>query len=153
MFVDMVKDDEVPCYDAVGNDSSFKEMPKVTFTERRRSATPNRWSNDEVRVVSCPSHPCNNKLIMSRHPSRFNSHCLTSGTHAMRSYCRSYSTGVNLRVMGAFVIIVLQQTKRLSYLNLLSHCFQSLVCYLRTCLLILMSSFWSGCPVQDNSFL
>ena len=40
VFVDMVEDDEVPCYDAVGSDTSFKEMPKVTFTETRRSATP-----------------------------------------------------------------------------------------------------------------
>ena len=125
VFVDMVEDYEVSCYDAVGNDPSFKEMPKVTFTETRRSATPNRWNNDEVRVVSCPSHPCRNKkLIMLRHPSRFNSHCLTCNTHAMRSYCRSYCIYVNIRVMDACGIIVLQRTKRLSYLNLLSYCFQ-----------------------------
>jgi len=55
VFVDIVEDFEVTCYDAVGHDSSFKEMPKEKFTERRRSATPNRWNNDEVRVVSCPS--------------------------------------------------------------------------------------------------
>ena len=54
VFVDTVEHDEVPCYDAVGNDSSFKEMPKVTFTERRRSATPNRWTNDEVRFDLIP---------------------------------------------------------------------------------------------------
>ena len=28
VFVDVVEDEEVPCYDAVGNDTSFKEMPK-----------------------------------------------------------------------------------------------------------------------------
>ena len=71
VFVDMVEDDEVPCYDAVGNDTSFKEMPKETFTETRRSATPNRWTNDEVRVVSCPSHP------VSSHPSGVSSPYLT----------------------------------------------------------------------------
>jgi len=35
----MVGDYEMTCYDAVGNDSSFKEMPKEMFTERRRPAT------------------------------------------------------------------------------------------------------------------
>ena len=79
VFVDMVEDFEVTCYDAVGNDRSFKEMPKEKFTERRRSATPNQWSNAnaEVRVVSCPPHYGGNfKLIVSRRPTRFNSHCL-----------------------------------------------------------------------------
>ena len=61
VFVHMVEDYEVWCYDAVGNDPCFKEMPKVTFTETRHSATPNRWNTDEVHVVSCTSHPCGNK--------------------------------------------------------------------------------------------
>ena len=50
VFVDMVEDYEAPCYDAIGNDASYKEMPNVVCTERRRSATPNQWSNDKVRV-------------------------------------------------------------------------------------------------------
>ena len=78
---------------------------KETFTETRRSATPNRWSNDEVRVVSCPSHPCgNDKLIVSSHPSRSHSHGLTRSPRAIHILCRSYCIGVNLRVVVAFVI-------------------------------------------------
>ena len=47
------------------------------WTERRRSATPNQWSNDEVRVVSCPSHACrNDKLIVLCQPSGVCPPCL-----------------------------------------------------------------------------
>lgn len=54
----MLEDYEVPYYDAVGNDPSFEEMRKVVCIERRRPAIPNRWSNDEVGLVSFMSFNC-----------------------------------------------------------------------------------------------